>query len=121
MIVTVPLLAYDPSTTSPSSFTTVNVDLPVIVSDPSQVKVTPIGLTKEPGAGAEVQKPPRKLKYKIKLDGLNDLKPYDPVKGTGIVVDTWHIDDAIDHEGTYEISLTGSGAHNYYDQFMASQ
>jgi len=122
MITTISSLAYDASATNPSSFTTISVDLPVIVRDASQVKVTPIGMTKDADTGSEVQKPPRKLKYKIKLDGLNDLKPYDPVKGTGIVLDGWQMDgNDPDHEGTYEISLTGSDASYYYDQFMASQ
>jgi hypothetical protein len=112
-VVTVP---YDASATNPSTTTTVTVDLPIKINSEEQVDFVPISLTQDPGGGGEKQKPAKGLKYRIKTTGLEDLKPADPVKLTGVEIELWQIDvNTSTHEAYFKVGLSGSGSDYYYD------
>jgi hypothetical protein len=108
---------YDADPTTPSATTSVIVDLPIKVNSEEQVDVIPISLTQDPGGSGEKQKPPKKLKYRIKTTGLDDLTPADPVKLTGVEIEIWQTDTNTNtHEAYFKVGLSGSGSDYYYDK-----
>jgi len=112
-------LPYDPSPTDATSFTTVSIDLPVVVRDVSQIEITPISLTNDPSdsGGNEEQKQPAKVKTKIVLDdNRKDPKPFDENLGTGVEIQMWQTDiNTSSHEATVEVSLSGSDGSYYWN------